>query len=91
MSDLQRRIKRCWYPPTGPETKRVKVIFALSRNGELSNLRIIRTSGINMADNAALKAVENAAPFRPLPPGAPSSVDIEFTFDYNVMGGGAGR
>jgi len=91
MSDLQRRIKRCWYPPSNHETKRVKVIFSLTRNGELTNLRIIRSSGLNMADNAALKAVENAAPFRPLPAGAPSTVDIEFTFDYNVFGGAGAR
>jgi hypothetical protein len=32
--------------------------------------------------------VENAAPFRPLPAGAPEDVDIQFTFDYNVFGGG---
>ena len=37
-------------------------------------------------DRAALKAVEDSAPFRPLPEHAPPSVDIEFTFDYNVFG-----
>ncbi|MBS1998868.1 MAG: TonB C-terminal domain-containing protein, partial [Cyanobacteria bacterium SZAS LIN-2] len=91
MADLQRRIKRNWYPPKALETKRVKVIFTLSTDGTLSNLRMVRSSGLQLADIAALKAVENAAPFRPLPPHAPASVDIEFTFDYNIFSGGGLR
>lgn len=88
MADLQRRIKRAWFPPKGNESKRVVVVFKVHTGGELSNLRIDRSSGLAIADQAALKAVENAAPFRPLPAGAPADVDIQFTFDYNVFGGG---
>ena len=88
MADLQRRIKRAWFPPKGQESKRVVVVFKIHRNGELSHLRLDHTSGMAIADQAALNAVQNAAPFRPLPPGAPEDVDIQFTFDYNVFGGG---
>lgn len=88
MADLQRRIKRAWFPPKGTESRRVVVVFKIHRGGELSHLRLDRSSGVAIADQAALKAVENAAPFRPLPAGAPEDVDIQFTFDYNVFGGG---
>lgn len=88
MADLQRRIKRAWFPPKGNESKRVVVVFKVHRGGELSHLRLDRGSGVAIADQAALKAVENAAPFRPLPAGAPDDVDIQFTFDYNVFSGG---
>ncbi|HEY9677919.1 MAG TPA: energy transducer TonB [Drouetiella sp.] len=88
MADLQRRIKRAWFPPKGNESKRVVVIFKVHRGGELSNLRLDHSSGVAVADQAALKAVENAAPFRPLPAGASDDVDIQFTFDYNVFSGG---
>ncbi|MBU6450836.1 MAG: energy transducer TonB [Cyanobacteria bacterium REEB67] len=87
MADLQRRIKRAWFPPHDSESKRVKVVFAVQKNGEMSNLRLIKSSGIQSVDMAALKAVENSAPFRHLPDQAPASVDIEFTFDYNVFNG----
>ncbi len=91
MADLQRRIKKHWFPPKGNESKRVMVIFKVHTDGTMSNLRIDRSSGVAVADKAALDAVENAAPFRPLPAGAPQDVDIQFTFDYNVFGGsGAG-
>ncbi len=88
MADLQRRIKRAWFPPKGNESKRVVVVFQVHKNGEMSNLRLDHSSGFALADQAALQAVQNAAPFRPLPPGAQDSVDIQFTFDYNVFNGG---
>jgi len=88
MADLQRRIKRAWFPPKGNESKRVKVVFKVHKDGQMTNLRILISAGLQIADAAALKAVENAAPFRPLPDGAPNDVDIEFTFDYNVFNGG---
>lgn len=88
MQDLQRRIKRAWFPPRGQESRRVKVIFKIHSDGTIEALRISGSSGIALADKAALDAVQNAAPFRPLPAGAPPVVDIEFTFDYNVFSGG---
>lgn len=88
MADLQRRIKRAWFPPKGNESKRVVVVFKIHKQGELSHLRLEHGSGLAIADQAALKAVENAAPFRPLPQGASDDVDIQFTFDYNVFSGG---
>lgn len=88
MADLQRRIKRAWFPPHVGRSKRIRVIFKLSRDGRLQNLRMATSSGLEVADQAALKAVENAAPFLPLPKGSPEDVDIEFTFDYNVFNGG---
>jgi TonB family protein len=87
MADLQRRIKKHWFPPKGNESKRVVVVFKVHSGGELSGLHLDHSSGVAIADNAALKAVEDAAPFRPLPAGAPDAVDIQFTFDYNVFTG----
>lgn len=88
MAELQRRIKRAWFPPRIARSKRVQVIFKVHRNGEMTNLRLANSSGLTAADEAALKAIEAAAPFHPLPAGAPADVDIEFTFDYNVFNGG---
>jgi TonB family protein len=90
MLDLQRRIKRAWFPPPNTQSRRVTVLFKIHTNGELSNLRVEKSSGLALYDNAALRAVENAAPFRPLPLHADENVDIQFTFDYNVFTGGGG-
>jgi TonB family protein len=90
MADLQRRIKRAWYPPRGQEDRRVVLTFKVHSNGELSHLRLTGSSGYAEADRQALAAVENAAPFQHLPKGASDDADIQFTFDYNVYSGGKG-
>lgn len=90
MSELQRRIKHAWTPTKENQSKRVVVVFKIHKSGELSDLRLDRTCGTATADQAALKAVEDAAPFAALPKGCQDSVDIQFTFDYNVFSGGSG-
>ena len=87
MKELQRRIKMKWDPPKGNESKRVILLFTISRDGRLMSVKVHRSSGLQAADNAAVNAVKLTAPFRPLPPEFKgNSVDIQFTFDYNVLG-----
>jgi TonB family protein len=88
MAELQRRIKMNWFPPSGTESKRVVVVFKILHDGSLTHLAIDKSSGSALADQAALKAVERAQPFSRLPEGAEDDADIQFTFDYNVFGGG---
>jgi len=88
MANLQRNIKRMWFPPQRQESRRVVVMFKVDRGGHLSDLKVSKSCGVAVADEAAINAVENAAPnFKPLPAGAPPEVTIEFTFDYNVLYG----
>lgn len=88
MRELQRRIKLNWDPPKGNESKRVVLLFKIAKDGRLLSCRVHKSSGLPSADQAALKAVELTAPFRPLPADfRGQSIDIQFTFDYNVFGG----
>lgn len=87
MRELQRRIKMNWEPPKGNESKRVVLLFKIARDGRLISHRVYKSSGLPAADRAAMHAVELTAPFKPLPPDyRGDSVDIQFTFDYNVFG-----
>ena len=86
MRELQRRIKMNWDPPKGNESKRVVLLFKIAKDGRLISCRVSKSSGLPSADQAALKAVELTAPFRPLPADFKGqSIDIQFTFDYNVF------
>ncbi len=87
MRELQRRIKMNWDPPKGNESKRVVLLFKIAKDGRLLSCSVLKSSGLQSADKAALNAVHLAAPFRPLPPEYKgSNIDIQFTFDYNVFG-----
>lgn len=86
MADMQRKIKREWNPPKADKSDRVKVIFKLSKQGALSDLRVLTPGLSEAASRAATEAVTRASQnFLELPAGAPDSVEIEFTFDYNVF------
>jgi len=88
VSGLQRRLKVNWSPPKGEEDKRVVVYFRISKNGRLLFVRVRHSSGNPEVDEAARSAVKQSAPFRQLPSEYEgSSIDINFTFDYNVHGG----
>ena len=87
MRELQRRIKMNWDPPKGNESKRVVLLFKIAKDGRLLSCSVFKSSGLPNADKAAINAVHLAAPFRPLPPEFKGqSIDIQFTFDYNVFG-----
>ena len=86
MRELQRRIKLNWDPPKGNESKRVVLLFKIGKDGRMLSCRVFKSSGLQSADQAALRAVELTAPFRPLPADFKGqSIDIQFTFDYNVF------
>lgn len=88
MRELQRRIKMNWDPPKGDESKRVVLMFKIAKDGRLLSCYVFKSSGLPGADKAAINAVQASAPFRPLPAEYKNqSIDIQFTFDYNVFGG----
>ncbi len=87
MRELESKIKRNWFPPKGDQSKRVVLLFTIGRKGELLSVRVQKPSGSEANDQAAIRAVQQSAPFRALPPEHQgSSIQIEFTFDYNVLG-----
>lgn len=72
--EVQRQIKRSWFPADASSV--ATVAFKIHRMGEISHLKIESSSGSPLADQAALEAVIKAAPFTPLPDGAPDSLDF---------------
>lgn len=85
MMELQGCIKRAWHPPKRQESTPVTAQFCIDRGGYVSHVAIGHSSGVAGADKAALKAIRDAAPFKPLPEGSPVVVDVQFTFDKNIL------
>jgi len=57
--------------------------FSILADGKLARARIIRSSGSNLLDQEALRAVQAAAPFSPIPPWIDKShLDIIASFEY---------
>ncbi|HEX7183565.1 MAG TPA: TonB family protein [Thermoanaerobaculia bacterium] len=56
-----------WVRPQLGDGIKATIHFQIGRDGSLSDLRVAESSGYNSFDLAALRAVQNAAPFPPLP------------------------
>jgi protein TonB len=71
MRMLKDKIERVWrYPEQAARrgnTGDLYIAFTIQRDGKLGEKKLIRTSGHRDLDEAALEAIENAAPFWPLP------------------------
>ncbi len=66
-AQIQSRIEESWTrSPVGNDAHAV-ISFTIHGDGSVSDLRVRETSGFDTFDLAALRAVQNAAPFAPLP------------------------
>lgn len=84
LKELHRRIKRAWRPPGG-ETRTAEILFRIKRTGQLASIKLIRTSGSNELDDAAMVAIAGCAPFKTLPQDVPTDyLDLLYTFNYTV-------
>ncbi|MCA9802756.1 MAG: TonB family protein [Cyanobacteria bacterium HKST-UBA02] len=80
MWNLEKRIREKFVSPGCNRSLSTTVRFRLHRNGDMSDLRLVKSSGNPALDRASLKAVKNASRFHALPAVAQAPVDIEFKF-----------
>lgn len=87
MRSLQRRIKSNWNPPKSDDSKHVVAVFNVNKKGEITNIKIVKSSDNITMDAAAIDAIKKVSAYAPLPKGFKGNdIDINFTFDYNVWG-----
>jgi protein TonB len=88
LAALAAKINRSKYYPTGSrrrgEEGKVVVRFIVQKNGELTDLTVVESSGSRRLDAAALKTLRRVSPFRPIPDAIkrdhwPISVPIAFS------------
>lgn len=71
VNDFRRKIERMgnvYYPPAARARNiygEVRLLVAIRSNGELEQVKILKSSGYGVLDEAALQSVRQAAPFQP--------------------------
>ena len=83
IAELRQKLSAIWQPPPYFKPNTVRVLFAINRAGAVDSVSISKSSGSADIDNLALKALDQAQPFKPLPARLPKKVDIEFCFDQD--------
>jgi protein TonB len=83
MTKLKEKIESIWvYPPDAAQRGiygDLKIQFTINKDGTLGEVRLIRTSGYKMLDDAAIKALRDGEPYWPLP----DSWDMK---SYTILG-----
>ncbi len=88
---LKERIESIWvYPPYEAEHGiygDLQIRFTIKKNGQLGSVELLRTSGFKSLDDAAIKALRDAAPYWPLPDKwGMEAYTIEGHFIYTIYG-----
>ncbi len=66
--DLEKQVLGKWFPPPGIKAyKAVKVEMRIRKDGRLSRTSMTKSSQILVVNEAAVNAVNKAAPFKPFP------------------------
>ncbi|MGB3976821.1 MAG: energy transducer TonB [bacterium] len=87
LSMLKNRVSENWIPPYGAfeaEARRVVIAFRIDRQGSQYDARIEESSGNDLLDQSALRAVKVSSPFPPLPEGF-TGTDLGVYFGFSVQ------
>jgi periplasmic protein TonB len=82
------RIKENWLIPNiiRSESGRTTILFYIEKDGQVSGIRVVTTSGNKRLDNAALNSVLVAGPFPPLPRDfSGEHIGAKLVFSYNEV------
>lgn len=84
---LKRKIELVWeYPYKARQTGvqgRLLMRFVINQDGSLAEVKILRSSGVTLLDHEAVRAIQNASPFPPLPARMNTErLSVTATFEY---------
>lgn len=85
---VQRRVSGNWLQstidPGLSSAPRVIATFDILRDGTITNIQILRSSGNQSVDMSEVRAIRESSPLDRLPPGySGSKVSVEFWFDFH--------
>lgn len=82
---VERKIRENWDPPNGKQNVRAVARFKINKDGTINGIKILKPSGNESYDNAAILAISKSSPFRALPINYKrDSMIIDFNFDYHL-------
>ncbi len=91
MLRLKEKIEGIWQYPSDAAMRGIYgdlyLTFTIKKNGTLSKVELIRTSGYRSLDDAAIKALKDAAPYWPLPEDwKEDELTVKGHFMYTIYG-----
>jgi TonB family protein len=93
LNQIHERIKSKWIYPYEASSRGIEgelqIEFGIAKSGELQFIKMHRSSGIDILDDYAMRAVQLASPFPPLPAAiSKDGLPINGTFKYRIQNSG---
>ncbi len=90
-SQIRQGIQLVWTYPREAVAKgmqgQVKLEFNIDKDGKVSKIRVLKSSGYTILDKSVVEAIKLASPFAPLPDGfGKDRINISGTFHYILAG-----
>lgn len=87
LKELHKKIKTAWAPPRG-QSRKAEILFRIKKPGRLVSIKVVRSSGDNDTDEAAMHAVTAAVKAQPDLPAAYDApwLDVMYNFNYTADG-----
>ncbi|MBE9047311.1 TonB C-terminal domain-containing protein [Pleurocapsales cyanobacterium LEGE 10410] len=84
-AEVKRRVKRNWSPSYRAEEYTTFLTFNIQKNGQITGLRVTQSSGSEQVDRETIEAIQNSAPFAPLPGNFPlEALEVKFSFNIYI-------
>lgn len=84
MDKMQKKIKQNWQTDFCTSGAKVVVSYSILKNGSVSNIKIIESSGNSELDSSAINALKQSSPFIALPRQLRKEKDsIDLIFDFH--------
>ncbi len=80
LRNVERRLKRAWFPQRANEFKDLTISFVIHHDGQVSDTALTKAAGNSANRQAVMKALEDAAPFRPMADNNPEQIKCEAVF-----------
>lgn len=75
------KVARNWTPIRTAQVQPITLTWKIHKNGTVSDVRVFNSEVAAVAQQRAIEAVHKSAPFDPLPPGSPDSMDVKVQFE----------
>jgi len=87
-SKLKDRIQMVWRYPEAAKVAGLQgslvLKFVLNKDGSLRELKVVKSSGVGILDDAAIKAIRRAAPFYAIPQNLGDVLTVVANFEYEL-------
>jgi TonB family protein len=82
LETVQHRVEKHWHPDNAG-TGSTSCAFVIGKMGDVAHVRLVKSSGNALFDQAAIKAIDSSIPFKPVPKRL-DTMSVKITFDKDA-------